>query len=152
MDDLDREIIRELSENARKPFMTIAKKLGVSTKTVIRRYDELKKNGTIVLCAIRVNLEKIGYIGTAHLLIKTEPGKSSAETINQLREKPHIFIATRTLGSHEAYAVLAFRDASDLWENVFKIRKMPEVLDVDVSFAIPGIENFPPKSSTINPS
>ena len=145
MDDLDRKILQELSQDARKPFMTIAKKLETSTKTVIRRYEEMKANGTIILSAIRVNLKKIGYNGTAHLLIKTRPEKSAADLVKELSETPSIIIATRSLGSYEAYAVLAFKDIGDLWENVIKIRKMPEVLDVNVSFAVPGIENFPPK-------
>lgn len=145
MDELDQKILQELSMDARKPFLAIAKKHGTSTKTVIRRYEEMKKDGVIVLSAVTVNLKKIGYNGTAHLLLKTTPEKSAADLVKKLSETPNIIIATRSLGTYEAYAVLAFKDINDLWENVVKIRKMPEVLDADVSFAVPGIENFPPK-------
>jgi len=107
----------------------------------------MKTNKTIALCAIRINLEKAGYIGTAHLLINTKPQTSSAETVKQLKETPGIIIATRSLGKYEAYAVLAFRDAKDFYESVLEIKKFPDVLNVDVSIAMPGIKAFPPKTS-----
>jgi Lrp/AsnC family transcriptional regulator, regulator for asnA, asnC and gidA len=150
MDDLDKAIIRELAEDARKPFSAIAKKLGISTQTIIRRYEAMKANGTIAFSAIRLDLEKLGYSGTALLLIDTEPEANLAETIEQLRKIPNVFIATRTLGNYEAYAVLAFRDVKDLYENVSKIKRLPNVINVDGSLAVPGIKYFPPKTSQFN--
>jgi|SRR4030067_965462 len=144
MDNLDQEIIQELTKDGRKPFRTIAKKLGVSTQTIIRRYNEMKTNRTIALSAITINLEKIGYAGTAHLLIKTKPAANSSRTVEQLRKTQNIIIATRAIGAYEAYAVLAFRDVNDLYRNVLKIKELPDVQTIDVSFAIPGIQQCPP--------
>ena len=132
------------------PFQKIAKKLGVSTQTIIRRYDEMKANGTIGLFSVRMNLQKMGYQGTANLLISLNPGANSSEAVKQLRKTPNVIIATRTIGTHEAYAVLAFKNSADLYENVIKIRELPDILTTDVSFGIPGIQFFPPKTSQIN--
>lgn len=148
MDDLDQQIVEELTRDARKPFITIAKKLHISTQTIARRYNELKTNGTITLNAITVNLQKIGYQGTAYLLINTKPETGSAQTVRQLRKTPNIIIATRTIGAYEASAVLAFKNVNDLYEDVSKIKSYPDVLNVEVSFAIPGIKNFPPKTGS----
>ncbi|MEM2107866.1 MAG: Lrp/AsnC family transcriptional regulator [Candidatus Bathyarchaeia archaeon] len=146
MDNLDQQIIYELTGDAQKPFRAIAKKLGVSTQTVIRRYNKMKANGTIRLCAIRVNLEKLGYKGTAHLLINIDPESNTAKTVEQLREIPNVIIATRTIGTYEAYAVLAFRDTTDMVEGILKIKELPNVQGLVVNLAIPGIRVFPPSS------
>lgn len=145
MDELDEKIIRELIKDAREPFRKIAKKLGVSTQTVIRRYNEMKTNGTIVLSAVTIDLKKIGYVGTAHLLIKTKPGANATRTVELLSKTPNVITATRTIGSYEAYAVLAFRDINDLYESVFKIKAIPDILTLDLSLGIPGIQHFPPR-------
>jgi Lrp/AsnC family transcriptional regulator for asnA, asnC and gidA len=145
MDKLDRKIIREIRKNARQPFSRIAKNLGVSTQTIIRRYNEMKTNGTIALSAISINLEKVGYRGTAHILIKSKPDADPSQIVEHLRKIPNIITASRTIGSYDAYAVLAFRDIADLYNNVMKIRELPELVTVNVSFGMPGTKYFPPK-------
>lgn len=145
MDSIDKKIIEELNKNGRKSFRIISKKLGVSTNTVIRRYNDMKENGTISIFAISVNLEKIGYIGTAHMFIKTRPESKLLQTIERLSKMPNIIIANRTIGKYEAYAVLAFRNINELSGTVVKIREWPDILNLDISIGVPGIENFPPK-------
>jgi len=145
MDSVDQKIIEELNKNARKSFSAISKKLGVSTNTVIRKYNDMKENGTISLFAIRVNLGKIGYIGTAHMFIKTKPHAKQSRIINRLSKTPNIIIAVSTFGKYESYAVLAFRNLSELTETLVKIRELPDILNIEVSIGVPGIEHFPPK-------
>lgn len=145
MDDLKEKIIQELYEDARKPFSKISRTLGVSTQTVMRKYNEMKRDGTIVLSAMSLDIEKLGFLGTTHLHIKTKLGVSAKRTVETLRKTPNIMIATRAIGAYEAYAVLAFRSAEDLYESVSRIKDLPEVLTLDMSFAIPGIRHFPPK-------
>ena len=60
MDKLDFEIIRRLIDNSRTPFSKISSELGVSTDTIIRRYNRLKETGAIKP-TINVNIFKIGY-------------------------------------------------------------------------------------------
>ena len=59
-DDRDREIIELLLKNSRDSFSKIAKKIGLSTDTVIRRYRKLVKCG-IIRSVIQINPIKIGY-------------------------------------------------------------------------------------------
>jgi DNA-binding Lrp family transcriptional regulator len=145
MDDLKEKIIEELYEDARKPFSKIAKTLGFSTQTIMRKYNEMKRDGTIVLSSMSLDIEKLGFLGTAHLHIKTKLGVNAKRTVETLRKTPNVMIATRTIGAYEAYAVLAFRSAEELYENVSRIKDLPDVLTLDMSFAMPGIRKFPPK-------
>jgi DNA-binding Lrp family transcriptional regulator len=45
---IDVAIIRSLSKNARKPTVLVAKELGLSTKTVTKRVDRLRRENTIL--------------------------------------------------------------------------------------------------------
>ena len=144
MDKLDQQIIQELTKNGRKPFRTIAKKLGVSPQTIMRRYNEMKTNGN-ALATIQVDLEKLGYTGTVHMLIRVKPNANSSQIVEQLSKTTNVITANRTIGSYDIYAVLAFIDVNDLYENVMKIRDLLDLLTIDISIAIPGIKLVPPK-------
>ncbi len=63
MDKLDYLILAELLEDARTPFLTVAKKLGVSPYTVKQRYEDMKRKGLIRRTVVSIDLAKLGYQG-----------------------------------------------------------------------------------------
>ena len=145
MSTLEIGIISELSEDARKPFKDIAKKLGVSPQTVKAKYEEMKRNGTIKLCSVTLNLHKIGYIGSAHLLIKSEG--SASKIAEGLRTTPNIIISTRTFGEYQVYAVLLFKDIADLYKTILELKELPDISTIDFGLAVPGMQFFPPNDN-----
>ena len=58
IDDLDKQIMEKLTVNGRASFTQIAKQIGVSTETVIKRYHNLKERGSIKV-SIQINPNKI---------------------------------------------------------------------------------------------
>ncbi|MCW4015632.1 MAG: AsnC family transcriptional regulator [Candidatus Bathyarchaeota archaeon] len=145
MDEIDQTIIRELTKDARKPFRKIAMKIGVSTQTVIKRYNEMKTNNIIQIATISIDLNKIGYAGTAHLLIKSSTGKDLTKSFEHIKNTPNIVIATKAIGDFEGYAVLVFKNIEDLFTTILQIRKLSDIGYVDVVFSVPGINTFFPK-------
>ena len=143
VDQIDLQIIKELTNDARKPFSQIAKKIGVSTQTIIKRYNEMKENGSIQHCSISINLQKIGYSGSAYLLITGAPESNLSEIIDQLSKTPNIIFATKTIGDFEGYAVLVFEDITNLYERILELKKSLKIEDMKVSIAVTGIQNFP---------
>lgn len=150
MDKIDLQIINELISDARKPFREIAKKLGISTQTVIKRYDDLKKRGIIQICAISIDANKIGYEGMAYLLMNASAGNNLTKVIERLRKTENIIIATRAIGDYEGYAVLVFKNAKDLYDRVQQIKAMPEIGTIDISFTTPVPMNIPPNTPPKN--
>jgi Lrp/AsnC family transcriptional regulator for asnA, asnC and gidA len=148
VDETDLQILRELNIDVRKPFRKIAKKIGVSTQTVIKRFNEMKEMGTIESCSITININKIGYEGTAHLLITATKGHLS-DALEQLKKIKNIIIASKAIGDFEAYAVLLFRNITELYTKVIQMRTIPYISDVEVSIAVPGMKDFPPKINTL---
>jgi len=103
----------------------------------------MKEDGIIQQCSISVDLQKIGYVGSAHLLITGSTGSNLSETMEQLEKTPNIILATRVIGDFEGYAVLVFKDIEDLYENILQLKKCLNIENVKVSIAIPGVHNFP---------
>lgn len=144
MDQLDVLILSELLKNARQPFSKLAKKLGVATQTVIRRYNLMKKN-QIVYASIRIDTKKLGYVGVAHLFIKTLSGTKTSGTINELKQTPGVFIVSTALGDYDAYAELMFKSFIDFSEKIKLIKKYKNIQKL--SFALSTNEDplLPPK-------
>jgi DNA-binding Lrp family transcriptional regulator len=147
MDEVDQKIIEELSHDARKPFIKMAKKIGVSSQTIKRKFEEMKKNGIIRLCTISVDLKRLGYIGSAHLLLTAEANGSPEKIIEVLRKTPNIVAATRAIGEYEAYAVLLFKDYQDFYNQITQIKAIIDISNIDICLAMPGLQYFPPNKA-----
>ena len=139
MDDVETRVLNELGTDVRVSFRRIAKKLGVSPQTIINKYERLKENGTIQNVSIVIDINKIGYEGIATLLIKSSATNDAARTIEQLAKVENIILGTKTTGDFDAYAVLVFRNAKDLYEKVQEVQNLPNVNRVEVSFQVPSV-------------
>ena len=69
MDEIDVEIAKILTNDARISFRKIAEQLGISIKKVINRYEKMKKE-FLPHSTITLDLEKLGFVGQAIFLIK----------------------------------------------------------------------------------
>lgn len=151
MDEIDLQIINELKENARKPFKQIAETIGVSISTVSKRYNEMKENGIIQLCSIKIDLRKIGYAGIAYILITASHKYNLSESMDQVKSIPNIIIASKAIGDYEGYAILAFKNIKDFYEKMLQIRNLPGISSVEVSFTVDSMQNFPPDAIPCKP-
>ncbi len=82
LDDLDRKILGALRLNARKPFLELAKDLGVSDATIHTRVHKLIKDGVIKGFETIINDRYLGFGITGFIEINIEPG-----TIEKVVEK-----------------------------------------------------------------
>ncbi|MFA5364366.1 MAG: AsnC family transcriptional regulator [Candidatus Bathyarchaeia archaeon] len=143
MDNINSQIIEELTVDARVPFSSIAKKIGVSTQTVINRYNEMRSKGVISRSSISVNLAKVGYIGTVHMFLEVLPSRNPTATIEKLKKMENLIVASTTMGDYEGYVVSVFRNVKDLYEQILKIKQLPDIANLEFFIAIPGFEHFP---------
>ena len=144
MDQLDVIILSELLKDARQPFSKLAKKLNVAPQTVIRRYESLKKN-QIRYASIRIDSKKLGYVGVAHLFIKTLSGTKTSATINKLKHTAGVFIVTNALGDFDAYAEMMFKSFGDLSEKISLIKNLPNVQKIDFALSSNEESFIPPE-------
>ncbi len=134
MDKLDYLILAELLDDARTPFLTIAKKLGVSPYTVKQRYEDMKRKGSIYRSVVSIDLARLGYQGKVFLFITTDPEKNKAETIDGLKKISNIISGSETIGAFDIIAVALITDYESIRRLVNQVKMLPNVHQVQVTF------------------
>lgn len=135
MDELDAKIINELTKDVQRSFLSIAKEIGVSPKTVQMRYKKLKEEGIILLSCIIIDLAKLGYQGKAYLAITNATNHDRTETMDALKQMKNVFSIVEIIaGEIDVLALAAVKDFNSIVNLVNEIRKLSSVDRVEVTF------------------
>lgn len=123
LDDLDKQIIQALQEDARMAFEKIASRVGVSARTVSTRVNRLVESGVIDLIAV-VNPERIGYpvLGTIFIETELRETKQVAERLAAMEEVAFVGL---TAGDPDIYA--SVRASSNVALATFMTEKLPSI-------------------------
>jgi Lrp/AsnC family transcriptional regulator for asnA, asnC and gidA len=152
METIDLQIANSLSQNARTPFSSIAKKFNKSTAYIIERYKKLKERGFFIKSSITVDLEKLGYPANALVFIKTRGGTEDTEIRKHILEIPNVIVLARLIGEYDKLAVIPLESFKDLFETQkqfgtiegiedFQIKIISQFSKWPINFAIP-LENM----------
>ena len=126
LDQTDEGILDILTENARTPFINIAKQLKVSESTVRKRVGNLEKSGIIKKYSALVEPSKLGY-SNAIVGIDAEPEKF-LEVAKKLTEFKNVKFVATTTGDHMIMTEIWMEKASALRDFISnKIGKMDGV-------------------------
>lgn len=127
IDETDKEILTILKDNARTPFLEIAKQLKISESTIRKRVSNLESKGVIKKYSAVIDPTKIGYGSVAIVGIDVQPEKF-LNVANKLTEFDNIkFVATST-GDHMIMTEIWMDKASELREFISnKIEKIDGV-------------------------
>ena len=113
------------------PFSNIAEKIGVSTDTVIRRYNTLKKDGVIMGTGIWINLPLCGIKGEVDFFIKTNPEVEIDVICEKIASITNVFWVSTTLGDYEILALAAYEDIDDLDRITIELSMLKEIKSFD---------------------
>lgn len=140
LDDLDRDLIRILQQDAKKPFTQIAEELKKPDTTIHFRAERLKKNKTVTRFCALVRPEALGF--TVAALLTIEIGGHILPEIS--KDRTRTFAAE--LGKEDQYLWIAVDDEpmiihavimgandQDLKQRVETIRKSPDVVKITVN-------------------
>ncbi len=132
IDEIDSRIIEKLATNARMPFKTIATELGVSTDTVVRRYERLKQNGDLKV-VVQINPTKIGYYAYATFKIAVISQDNLPDKLESLAKIPDVNNILRTSGNFDYMISLMVRDIEQLTAIQEEIVGMPGVTNMEIN-------------------
>ena len=92
IDNLDREIIKHLQDDARMSFRKLGKKLGVPHTTVFTRAERLMKKGIIKKFSAVLHPHELG-LQIGYIIIDAPPSESKkiADDISKLEEARKVF-------------------------------------------------------------
>jgi Lrp/AsnC family transcriptional regulator for asnA, asnC and gidA len=100
IDKTDKEILSLLLQDARTPFIEIARKLIVSGGTIHQRVEKMKSLGIIEGSSFRINLSKMGYDVTVFLGIHLKSSKDTQLVIEKLNSFNEVVEAYFTTGNY----------------------------------------------------
>jgi Lrp/AsnC family transcriptional regulator for asnA, asnC and gidA len=110
LDEIDRNILRILQEDARTSYREIQDKLGISIGTIHNRISKLKKNKVIEGYTLRLNNEKLGY-KLAFLIRINCDGKFTEEILEDLKKIPEVCSIFHTTGEQSAALICRFKES-----------------------------------------
>ena len=99
---LNRQIVKMLQNDGRRPYKDIATALDVSEGTVRNRVQSMKQAGALRIVAL-VDPTEVRYETDAMIGIKVTPGYSVAQVSQRLGESPDVVYILWVTGRYDLY-------------------------------------------------
>lgn len=137
-DKTDVKILKVITEDARLSFRKIAKKIGVSTLTVLSRMKKMEENGVIKGYSALIDHKQLGLDMTAILEIKTTKGHSSIK--DQLKKLENVYGIWGVTGKNDLMILAKFSDTDMLSKFTKKIFAIPNVDGIETHLVLDTIK------------
>jgi len=99
IDGIDKEILRFLMDDARKPILQIANKIGISGAAIHQRLRKLEQSGVISGSKFVVNHKILGYNTMAFVGIYLDKAARNPEAVKELKKIPEVLECHYTTGN-----------------------------------------------------
>lgn len=114
IDELDRKILRIISQNARIPFKEVAENCGVCRAAVHQRVQKMTDNGVIIGSAYQIEPKMLGYQLCVYVGLTLEKGSMYKSVCDELDKIPEVVEAHYTLGAYSMLIKLFAKDDQHL--------------------------------------
>ncbi len=114
LDGIDKEILRSLMENARKPILEIARKVGVSGAAIHQRLRKLEASGLIAGSKFIIDPKVLGYKTMAFVGVYLDKAVSNPKAVSQLQEIPEVIECHYTTGNWSIFIKILCKDNEHL--------------------------------------
>lgn len=137
IDKLDRAILNLLMQDARTPYLEIARSCNVSGATVHLRIQKLERMGVIKGSRLIVDPSKLGVGICAFLGIYLDKGSSYKDVAEQLRSFPETVECHFTTGIYSIFIKVYCKNTDDL--RIFlneKLQTIPAVIRTETLISL----------------
>ncbi|MCX2678828.1 Lrp/AsnC ligand binding domain-containing protein [Galbibacter sp. EGI 63066] len=114
IDGIDKEILRHLMEDARKPILEIARKIGISGAAIHQRLRKMESSGLISGSKFVINPRLLGYTTMAFIGIYLDKAMRNPEAVKQLKKIPEVLECHYTTGNWSILIKILCRDNEHL--------------------------------------
>ncbi len=122
LDEIDKNILRILQNDARTSYRKIQEELGISIGTIHNRISKLRNTGIIEGFTLRINNEKLGYKLTFLIRINCD-GKHTEEILNDIKNIPEVCSIFHTTGEQSAALICRFKESEDVHNFIRELNK-----------------------------
>ncbi len=144
-DALDLTILKALCENARTPYLEIAREYGVSGAAVHQRVQRLLAANVIIGSHCDINPATLGFFVSAFVGINVKPGANLENLIKEISDIPEITECNIVSGRYDLIIKLNARSNEDILDIIrVKLFKLDIVsTETMVSFKQPFNRSLP---------
>ena len=128
IDRLDKKILQMISQDARIPFLEVARECNVSGAAIHQRIQKLRNMGVLIGSEFIVDTYKIGYQTCAYIGIMLSDVKMFNSVVEELKKIPEVVECHYTTGKYAMFIKMYAKDNRHLLR-----------LILDKISAIPGI-------------
>lgn len=110
IDELDKQILRMVSEDARIPFLEVARTCNVSGAAIHQRIQKLNSLGILKGSQFVIDPEKIGYETCAFIGLNLKNPEDFDHVVEQLKLIPEITECHYTTGNYDMFIKIYARN------------------------------------------
>ena len=114
LDKLDRQILKLISDDARIPFLEVARACGVSGAAIHQRIQKLTSMGILKGSQFLIDPEKIGYETCAYIGLNLKNPESFDSVVEELKRIPEVVECHYTTGNYDMFIKLFAVNNHDL--------------------------------------
>lgn len=103
LDQLDKEILRMISEDARVPFLEVARVCNVSGAAIHQRIQKLTSQGILKGSQFVIDPEKIGYETCAYIGLNLKNPEDFDRVVEELQKIPEVTECHYTTGNFDMF-------------------------------------------------
>lgn len=137
IDETDQKILSFLANNARTPFLEIARECGVSGAAIHQRVKKLESNGIIVGSRLLVRPQAVGLTVCAFISITLSEANKYLAVVNALKTVPEIVECHFVTGRAALLLKVYCKDNDHLMDMLLNtIQKIPFVQSTDTMISL----------------
>ncbi|MBR6121992.1 MAG: Lrp/AsnC ligand binding domain-containing protein [Prevotella sp.] len=106
LDQLDRQILKLIADDARIPFLEVARICDVSGAAIHQRIQKLTNLGVLKGSQFIIDPEKVGYETCAYVGLNLKNPESFDEVVEKLKEIPEVVECHYTTGNYDLFLKL----------------------------------------------
>ena len=103
LDSLDKKILKLIAEDARIPFLEVARSCNVSGAAIHQRIQKLNNMGVLKGSKFIIDPEKIGYETCAYMGLNLKNPEKFDEVVEELKNIPEVVECHYTTGDYDMF-------------------------------------------------
>ncbi|MFX1568035.1 MAG: Lrp/AsnC family transcriptional regulator [Promethearchaeota archaeon] len=140
LDEIDKNILRILQNNARTSYREIQDELGISIGTIHNRISKLKDRNIIEGYTLKLNNEKLGYKLSFLIRINCD-GKFTEEILNEISQIPEVCGVFHTTGEQSAALICRFKESGDVHEFIRNLNQNESITRTNSNMILKEYKN-----------
>ena len=137
IDNLDKKILKIITQNARIPFKEVAEECGVSRAAIHQRVQRMIDLDIIVGSGYHINPKVLGYNTCTYIGVRLEKGSLYKNVVPEFEKIPEVVQCHFTTGPYTMLIKLYARDNDHLMELLNgKIQEIPGVTGTETLISL----------------